>query len=59
MHYLCKNHPNIMRPLILILLLSGIGTIIILIALSFTYKNELIDAHKEFFNYVVSGKTND
>jgi len=55
MHYLCLNYPWIMRPLIFILLISGAGTLIILISLIIVNKDDLINAHKEFFRYSMKG----
>ena len=48
---LCKKYPKIMRPLIFLLLFSGIGTIIICIAI-ICDSDDFIDCHKEFFNYI-------
>jgi|FreactcultureFD7_1027221.scaffolds.fasta_scaffold00437_32 hypothetical protein len=44
-----------MRPLIFILLISGAGTLIILISLIIVNKDDLINAHKEFFRYSMKG----
>lgn len=48
---LCKRFPKIMRSLIFLLLFSGIGTIIICIAIIYD-SDDFIDAHKEFFDYI-------
>ena len=59
MNYLCKNYPHIMRPLIFILLFSGLGTIIIITATIVEYWVNFKDAHIEFFEYSILGKIDD
>ena len=44
MNKLCKKYPYIMRPLIFILLFSGIGTLIIFIAMIIEYRADFITA---------------
>lgn len=55
MNKLCKKYPYIMRPLIFILLFSGIGTLIIILATIIEYWADFKDAHAEFFKYSVFG----
>lgn len=59
MNYLCKNYPKIMRSLLFIALITGIGTIVSLLCLLFVYRDEFVMAHKEIFNYVFTGKTDE
>ena len=59
MNKLCKKYPYIMRPLIFILLFSGIGTLIIFIAMIIEYRADFIEAHMEFFNYSLIGKIDE
>ncbi len=48
-----------MRPLIFILLFSGLGTLIIILATLIEYWADFKDAHKEFFKYSVWGKIDE
>ena len=52
MNYFCKKFPWAMRPLLFILLFTGIWQIIIIIALLLENFWEFVDANVEVFNYV-------
>ncbi len=59
MNKLCKKYPYLMRPLIFILLFSGIGTLIIIIATIIEYNYDVKQAHREFFRYSVFGSIDE
>ena len=53
--YLFKKHPSIMRPIIFILLFTGIWLIITIVMIVIENIEDFVDAHKEAFNYVFKG----
>ncbi len=53
--YLCKNRPMIMRPLIFIILFTGLWSLIVIFFLIVEYIDDFIDGHKDAFNYIFRG----
>lgn len=57
MNYLCKNYPLLMRPLLTILLITGILSIISLLSVLIENFYDVVAAHKEVFKYIKNGET--
>lgn len=55
MQWLTKELPWLMRPILGLLMITGIWTIITLIALAIEYFDDFKDVHSECFNYIVHG----
>ncbi len=52
MRSIFKNYPYIMKPLLFILLFSGIGTILIIILLIINNFDDFKSGHAEILNYI-------
>lgn len=55
MNYLCRKFPYVMRPLLLLLGLTGIMTLFLILSVGLVNYDGILDCHKEVYKYVRYG----